>query len=137
MFLICVTSRIYRACHFDYAPFLMFVCIIYIVYLQWVEEIKKINIYITATSMEIKWKGHSWELWVNLLRCLLPMTEKGLRLEGGEGSSIGNQTGRVSILQYGIWGRVCPNSWDDDDANVVCRMKGYLGGVAYKYTSQG
>jgi len=65
------------------------------------------------------------------------MTEKGLRLEGGEGSSIGNQTGRVSILQYGIWGRVCPNSWDDDDANVVCRMKGYLGGVAYKFTSQG
>jgi len=39
-FIICVTTRIYRACYFNYAHFLMFICIFYIVYLQWVEEIK-------------------------------------------------------------------------------------------------
>ena len=50
---------------------------------------------------------------------------------------MGNQTGRVTVQQYGIWGRVCPNAWDDNDATVVCKMLGYLGGVAYKYTSAG
>jgi len=60
-----------------------------------------------------------------------------MKLEGGEGSSLVNQTGRVTVQQYGIWGRVCPNSWDDNDATVVCKMLGYLGGVAYKYTSSG
>lgn len=63
-------------------------------------------------------------------------TEKQMKLEGGEGSTVG-KTGRVTVQQYGIWGRVCPNSWDDNDATVVCKMLGYLGGVAYKYTSSG
>ncbi|XP_052791481.1 deleted in malignant brain tumors 1 protein-like isoform X3 [Mya arenaria] len=63
-----------------------------------------------------------------------PSKEQTLRLEGG---GIDNQTGRVTIKQFGIWGRVCPNSWDDNDAQVVCKSLGYLGGVAYKYTSSG
>ncbi|XP_052276945.1 deleted in malignant brain tumors 1 protein-like isoform X3 [Dreissena polymorpha] len=63
--------------------------------------------------------------------------EPKLKLEGSEGTDMANQTGRVVIQQYGIWGRVCPNAWDDKDADVVCRNLGYLGGVAYKYTSSG
>ncbi|XP_060571753.1 deleted in malignant brain tumors 1 protein-like isoform X2 [Ruditapes philippinarum] len=64
-------------------------------------------------------------------------TKQQMKLEGGEGSTMGNQTGRVTVQQYGIWGRVCPNAWDDNDATVVCKMLGYIGGVAYKYTSAG
>ena len=63
------------------------------------------------------------------------VSDKNLKLEGGAVSN--NQTGRVSIQQYGIWGRVCPNSWDDRDATVVCKMLGFGGGVAYKYSSSG
>ena len=59
---------------------------------------------------------------------------KTLKLEGGTTT---NQTGRVSVQQYGIWGRVCPNSWDDNDATVVCKFLGFIGGVAYKYSSSG
>ncbi|WAR00368.1 LOW QUALITY PROTEIN: DMBT1-like protein, partial [Mya arenaria] len=50
-----------------------------------------------------------------------PSKEQTLRLEGG---GIDNQTGRVTIKQFGIWGRVCPNSWDDNDAQVVCKSYG-------------
>ena len=65
------------------------------------------------------------------------ISEKQFRLEGAEDTAMGNQTGRVSVQQYGIWGRVCPNSWDDSDATVVCKGLGFAGGVAYKYTSSG
>ena len=40
----------------------------------------------------------------------------------------------------GAWGTICDNSWDLNDAHVVCRSLGYIAAVAYKsdaYYGQG
>ncbi len=44
-----------------------------------------------------------------------------LRLQGG----INPQNGRVEVCLDRVWGSICDNNWDDDDATVVCRQLGF------------
>ncbi|KAJ8312947.1 hypothetical protein KUTeg_010320 [Tegillarca granosa] len=61
-------------------------------------------------------------------------TDVQVRLNG----SLHNDRGRVEVHFMDIWGTICNNGWNDNDASLVCRKLGFInGGIAVSGASYG
>ena len=61
---------------------------------------------------------------------ILVNREGDLRLRGGT-----SRSGRIEVYHNRVWGTVCDDEWDINDAHVACRQLGFLTATAAKHSA--
>nr|XP_034315640.1 scavenger receptor class A member 5-like [Crassostrea gigas] len=57
----------------------------------------------------------------------IPVVTLQVRLVNGSLDEEGRVEGRLEVLLNNVWGTVCDDIWNTNNAQVVCRMLGYDG----------
>ncbi|KAK6179250.1 hypothetical protein SNE40_011654 [Patella caerulea] len=63
--------------------------------------------------------------------CSTTLPGNGFELQIGSSATTQASKGRVQVTYMGINGYICPDGFDDNDATVICKMKGFNKGFAY------
>ncbi|XP_055956391.1 deleted in malignant brain tumors 1 protein [Patella vulgata] len=63
--------------------------------------------------------------------CSSTLPGEGYELQIGSTTQVSK--GRVQVTYMGIKGYICPDGFDDSEATVICKMKGFNNGFAYVY----
>jgi hypothetical protein len=76
-----------------------------------------------GSSGSVDWRG-------NRIFVKAAVDVAGTALAEGDLRIHGVSSGRLSVYHAGKWGTICNNSFDNVDAQVVCRIQGFVGGEA-------
>lgn len=95
--------------------------------LEWFANLQfHVRIHISSLDRDTIEPGHYYA-------CVCTACTQGdIRLVAGSAAN----EGRVEICNNNMWGSVCDQGWDINDARVACRHAGYSGGATSEYSNR-
>ncbi len=88
-----------------------------------VDTLKTLVLHVNLVSLRWSTEKHTiTTVWHRINAYLEQCQEGGIRLEGGQFP----HEGRVEVCLNEVWGTVCHDAWNNQDAQVACRQLGFV-----------